>query len=1654
LAGVVSALRVLIRTDRQKKELTVLIKTLLAACTLFCCSLSAEALEIYRNSQRYDIIASPPSGVSFNEDGVDRKFEIGGVSGNLRLIQDSYGDCTALIDERQRNWVKYGFSEATDRYASSNECTITIHNPSSDETITSYYIRIDACGCYSALHFRFRETDRPDFANAAPSIVASVRRNNSGPAGPAVATFGAGQQPADLKPKSVSQANGFQNAATNATARITSALASLSCLPIAQDKNEEGGRALMVLSAWTGRKIDDLARNAGVSQLGARINYDFPAGDPGNLDLIEAVISANEGAVTRLENDIAAHGTNLCGVLSFALGDRIDTLHDQQKSFNSVYHGYLKAAQKLALMNQCASGEPDGAFGPSSRSGWNRLLTALGKSRMNGAFTPTMSDLIEAAAVPVADAACRSDGAGASDSRIAVLPFLFGDGFDYGGWLAKRTPALEAAMDRMAAAGQWSPFQQQLARNVVGKSYGQSDSEVAAKLAQLFAQGIGVAVNREAAEFWQAIAARDPSLYQRYATAIETGDGVEPLTEDLIRAYTSTETYQSKTASGPMLIDSTLALTLDRRTGLARFAHLVMTYPEALRIVAETAPAEVQYMLAERLLDGASVLGKGTAEAQVLLEAAAPTLSYAASHLAFMLSYGNGGTADPSHVQNLLRSAADRKDPFALYQLARQAERDRPEAPEEALRWYERLFAQETGDYVPFAGSDLVANRIMAGSLALASPEGKKLIEGLAKRKEDFAGLLASLYLCADCGGAIDYAEAAKWLRLMRDAKVKQASVVLYRLLQQFPDLATSRREAINGLIRANADENGKVKLGWDADVAAYLALALETGKAKLSPEQLPGFMESVLARLCQLSDNGPSYCDEAAKFLASGAFGTDLVAIGLKRLEETDSIALTDALAAYGDFKGALERGLRAEKALQLQTSTVITRASSGRDGLRLEPNDLRAPTLRRLIARRDPADMSTLPKGFTEYLNLLARNGDTQARDYLRLIATPPVAPVPVEPEIAAAKATFETVKERGGLSMSLVNAARVYSSALQASGDTDQSLELELTALAAERQLDQIVGLGSGPLQGKLTTVCHLSRASERAFGLGNDGIALVLAKDAINELQDIRRDLSTIPERLQGCFRDLVADNYRWLADLLVRQNRLSEAELVLSLLKDFEAFQFAGRDTEFTGDSFRQLPYSAAEQELKDALDALQVPTVTDVRQREELLAKQQLQGLTQAETARLADIQARLQAAEAAYQTGLKRILEAAANLKGKDDPTADLAETESIQKTLLGKLKEKAVAIHYLVMPDRLNIILTTPTDRKGYTIKTWDGAPFTEAALNEKLEEYHAVVSDPGYDPKKRSRQLYDLLVAPLEQDLKAAPDMLLVSLDKRLRYLPYQSLFDGKNYLIERYAVSLLTSSESEISGQKTIDVPFAGLGMTQETENFLALPGVAVELDGIVKGDNNFGLFDGEVYMDKAFNKPALVRSLKIGEKARSGLGVVHISSHFSLGDSDKDSFLLLGTGEHLSLADIKSDPKGFNFDHVELLTLSACETGRANPDRDGREIESLAKITGDRGARSTIASLWPVADSSTAILMQRFYELRELGNMSKAQALAMVQREFIHGDVGNPANLTRRSVVYETAQRFNENFRMTPDGLDPGFSHPAFWAPFVLTGNWR
>ena len=84
-----------------------------------------------------------------------------------------------------------------------------------------------------------------------------------------------------------------------------------------------------------------------------------------------------------------------------------------------------------------------------------------------------------------------------------------------------------------------------------------------------------------------------------------------------------------------------------------------------------------------------------------------------------------------------------------------------------------------------------------------------------------------------------------------------------------------------------------------------------------------------------------------------------------------------------------------------------------------------------------------------------------------------------------------------------------------------------------------------------------------------------------------------------------------------------------------------------------------------------------------------------------------------------------------------------------------------------------------------------------------------------------------------------------------------------------------------------------------------------------------------------------------------------------------------------------------------FERVELLTLSACDT--ATSGSNGKEMEGFAFIAQELGARAVVASLWPVADVGTEVLMREFYQLKETKpQWSKAEALRQAQMALLKG----------------------------------------------------
>jgi CHAT domain-containing protein len=135
-----------------------------------------------------------------------------------------------------------------------------------------------------------------------------------------------------------------------------------------------------------------------------------------------------------------------------------------------------------------------------------------------------------------------------------------------------------------------------------------------------------------------------------------------------------------------------------------------------------------------------------------------------------------------------------------------------------------------------------------------------------------------------------------------------------------------------------------------------------------------------------------------------------------------------------------------------------------------------------------------------------------------------------------------------------------------------------------------------------------------------------------------------------------------------------------------------------------------------------------------------------------------------------------------------------------------------------------------------------------------------------------------------------------------------------------------------------------------------------------------------------------------------------------------------------------------------LEHVELLTLSACETGFGDSG-NGSEADVLAMLAEQRGAAAVLATPWPVADESTPELMQSFYRLREGHILSKAEALQQAQLAMLRGAPNfNAPQGDQRGILQYAGQGANTpSFRIDPQ---KPLAHPYYWAAFVLSGDWR
>ena len=127
------------------------------------------------------------------------------------------------------------------------------------------------------------------------------------------------------------------------------------------------------------------------------------------------------------------------------------------------------------------------------------------------------------------------------------------------------------------------------------------------------------------------------------------------------------------------------------------------------------------------------------------------------------------------------------------------------------------------------------------------------------------------------------------------------------------------------------------------------------------------------------------------------------------------------------------------------------------------------------------------------------------------------------------------------------------------------------------------------------------------------------------------------------------------------------------------------------------------------------------------------------------------------------------------------------------------------------------------------------------------------------------------------------QAKAETLVWSLDGVLRYVPMAALYDGKQYLVEKYNTVTITPASIALLEDKpdVANLSVVAMGIARKYEEGLpALPAVASELrdvvnDAKVQGAN--GALKGTILLDGQFTEKAMEDQLS----ARHG--VVHIAS---------------------------------------------------------------------------------------------------------------------------------------------------------------------------
>ncbi|MGK7898715.1 MAG: tetratricopeptide repeat protein [Xenococcus sp. (in: cyanobacteria)] len=329
----------------------------------------------------------------------------------------------------------------------------------------------------------------------------------------------------------------------------------------------------------------------------------------------------------------------------------------------------------------------------------------------------------------------------------------------------------------------------------------------------------------------------------------------------------------------------------------------------------------------------------------------------------------------------------------------------------------------------------------------------------------------------------------------------------------------------------------------------------------------------------------------------------------------------------------------------------------------------------------------------------------------------------------------------------------------------------------------QQSLVISQDVGDREGEGLTLSNLGKIYEKQE---QPELAIVFYKESVLVREEIRQDIRVLDKQLQESYTETVAVTYRRLADLLLSQDRIYEAQQVLELLKIQEIQDFTRSPN--VREKLPKVVLLPQEAEIIKNYDQLVLFGVKIAKCEEtscsQLLALQEQRNILKQQFNQ--DVRN--------WETAIrKRNYQDDQFLKPNffNDTANRIIQASDQYNTEPG-----TAVIYPLVLENKLWLLWAA----KGKVIGKREITNIGRQQLNKEVVKLRGFLQDSNSDIadlQKTAQQLYEWLIEPLEEELeKGNIRHLYFSLDRGFRYIPMAALYDGEKYLIEKYTITTFT------------------------------------------------------------------------------------------------------------------------------------------------------------------------------------------------------------------------------------------------------------------